>query len=252
VYERARPEYPLEAVLALRDRLELVPGDPVLELAAGTGKLTRALVGGLGARVIAVEPSDAMRGEFVHAVPGVPILDGTAEQIPLGDSSVKAVVVGQAFHWFRAEEAVHEIARVLRADGGVALIWNMRDERVPWVQRFGEILRPPERESAPSSRDRDWQTAFEDGSGFLPLRREEFQTVQRLSVDGLVERAMSVSYVARLAEPERIRVAASVRGLVDADEELSGRPQIDLPYVTELYWSRRAPAGAGANHSGSA
>ena len=103
VYERARPEYPAEAVDWIAAKLDLRPGRTVLDLGAGTGKLTRALIP-TGARVIAVEPGDAMRAELERAVPSALALRGSAEAIPLGDNTVDAITVGQAFHWFRHDE----------------------------------------------------------------------------------------------------------------------------------------------------
>jgi len=121
LYERARPEYPGAAIAWLAQKLDLREGRTVLDLGAGTGKLTRALLT-TGARVIAVEPGDAMRAELVRGLPGAEALRGAAEQIPVHDASVGAVAVGQAFHWFRHDEALPEIHRVLTADGVVSLI----------------------------------------------------------------------------------------------------------------------------------
>ena len=126
VYERARPGYPDEAVAWVAERLGIGPGRDVLDLAAGTGKLTRQLVP-LGACIVAVEPIDAMRAQLERVVPGVEAVAGTAEAIPLPDASVDAVTCAQAAHWFRADEAAREIRRVLRPGGGLALLWNVRD-----------------------------------------------------------------------------------------------------------------------------
>src|SRR5262249_30183997 len=123
-YERARPGYPEEAVAWLAERLGIRSGRDVLDLAAGTGQLARALVP-LGARVTAIEPIDEMREQLFGALPDVDAFDGTAEAIPLPDESVDAVTCAQAFHWFRPVEALREIHRVLRPGGGLGLIWNM-------------------------------------------------------------------------------------------------------------------------------
>ena len=131
-YERGRPSYPADAIDVLVRELGIGPDRDVLDLAAGTGKLTRLLVP-TGARLVAVEPVAAMADQLRTAVPGVEVHDGTAEAIPLPDGSVDAVVVGQAFHWFDAPVALAEIARVLRPGGGLGLIWNERDSSVPWV-----------------------------------------------------------------------------------------------------------------------
>ena len=140
-YERGRPGYPDEAIAWIVERLRLEPGRNVLDLAAGTGKLTRALVPS-GAQVIAVEPIDEMREQLFAALPDVDAFDGTAESIPLPDASVDAVTCAQAFHWFRAAEAVQEIHRVLRPGGSIALIWNIRDLSDRLQARVQEILAP--------------------------------------------------------------------------------------------------------------
>jgi len=240
VYERARPEYPRAAMEGIRDHLELGPGATIVDLAAGTGKLARSLQGAFGARIIGVEPSAAMRAEFVRAVPGVPVLDGTAEGIPLGDDSVDAVVVGQAFHWFDAPAALAEIARILRSGGGLALIWNTRDESVPWVARFGAIIHAVEHARAPSAREHPWKLAFDGSPEFGPLHEDRYASHQVLSHAGLVERALSVSYVAQLPPDGRDRVADQVRDLLRADPALAGTAEVRLPYVTEVFWARRA------------
>jgi SAM-dependent methyltransferase len=240
-YERSRPEYPRAAMEAIRDRLDVGPAATVVDLAAGTGKLTRSLRAAFGPRIIAIEPSAAMRAEFLRAVPEVPLLDGTAEHIPLGDASVEAVVVGQAFHWFDVDPALREIARVLRPGGGLALIWNNRDERVPWVARFGEIVHAVERPGAPSARAHSWRRGFDRSPLFEPLTPERFESVQSLDRAGLVDRALSISYVAQLLPEQRDQLAERVRALWRDEPILAGSETVGLPYVTELFWCRRRP-----------
>jgi ubiquinone/menaquinone biosynthesis C-methylase UbiE len=123
VYERARPQYAPDALAWIAGELPL---RRVLDLAAGTGKLTRQLAA-LGADVVAVEPGEDMRRVFAEALPGIELHAGSAEAIPLPDGSVDAVTVGQAFHWFRTADALAEIHRVLRPGGGFALLWNADD-----------------------------------------------------------------------------------------------------------------------------
>ena len=122
LYREARPGYPLAAV---EWALEHAPGRDVLDLAAGTGKLTE-VIASAGARVTAVEPLEQMRRELARTVPAATLLSGSAEQIPLADGAVDAVLVGQAFHWFDQPRALDEIARVLRPGGVVGLLWNLR------------------------------------------------------------------------------------------------------------------------------
>jgi ubiquinone/menaquinone biosynthesis C-methylase UbiE len=213
LYERARPSYPDEAVALLRERLGLGPGRTVLDIAAGTGKLTRLLVPS-GARVIAVEPLAEMR-ELLLAT-GLPIeaVDGTAETLPLPDSSVDAVTVGQAFHWFDAEHALGEIHRVLRPGGGVALIWNVRDPCDDLQAALDELLRPY-RSKTPSHRDDRWRAVVEASTGFGDVDEWSFGWEQLYTRDELVDRIASISFVAQLDESRRSTLLAQVRAAAE-------------------------------------
>ena len=143
-YERGRPGYPPEAIAHLVAELGLWDGTTVLDLAAGTGKLTRVLQA-TGATVIAVEPVEAMRRVLSEAVPGVEVRAGTAEAIPVADGSLDAVTVAQAFHWFDAGRALHEIYRTLRPGGGLGLIWNMFDTSIDWVAALQALVHAHQR-----------------------------------------------------------------------------------------------------------
>src|ERR1700761_5950501 len=134
-YERGRPPYPPEALDWL------LPGGAgrVLDLGAGTGKLTRQLVG-RGLDVVAVEPLEGMREQLSQVLPGTPVLDGSAEHIPLPDGSVDAVLAAQAWHWVTPERAAPEVARVLVPGGTLGLVWNERDDAEPWVYRLNQIV----------------------------------------------------------------------------------------------------------------
>jgi ubiquinone/menaquinone biosynthesis C-methylase UbiE len=142
-YERGRPDYPPAAIVRIVSGLGLRGGRTVLDLAAGTGKLTRLLVPS-GANIIALEPVREMRSQLERQVPGVATIAGTAERIPLADGYLDGVTVGQAFHWFRQDDALREIHRVLRPGAGLALIWNARDERHPLQAALSEIIDPLE------------------------------------------------------------------------------------------------------------
>ncbi|MBE9126100.1 MULTISPECIES: class I SAM-dependent methyltransferase [unclassified Coleofasciculus] len=131
-YERGRPEYPQEAVHFLLETLDISPEKTVLDLGAGTGKFTRLLTCA-GAKLIAVEPVEGMRRQFSSLLPGIEIMFGTAESIPLASASVDVVLVAQAFHWFQGKSSLQEIHRVLKPGGWLGLIWNVRDESVEWV-----------------------------------------------------------------------------------------------------------------------
>src|SRR5437764_4525363 len=139
VYERGRPSYPAEAI----DWLVPAHAQRVADIGAGTGKLTRQRGEG-GLDMIAVEPSAGMREELRRAAPGVPVVAGTAEQIPLADGAVDLVIVAQAWHWVDPERAVPEVARVLAPGGRLALLWNIRDERTDWVAELTRIIHTPD------------------------------------------------------------------------------------------------------------
>lgn len=232
-YERARPSFPPEAVEVLRERLDLRAGRTVLDLAAGTGKLTRLLVP-TGATIIAVEPVEAMRAKLVEVVPGVEVRDGTAEALPLGDASVDCVTVAQAFHWFRARDALGEIDRVLRPGGGLALIWNSRDVSVPWVTRLNQVIRWNRGQiPAYDSGAEDWAALVADAGGFTPLQFTSFRHEQEMDLPLLLDRVSSTSYIAALADDDRARLLDDVRALVS---EAGLAEHFALPHRTDLYW----------------
>ena len=230
-YERARPEYPPEAVAWLAERLDLRPGRTVVDVAAGTGKLTRALVG-TGARVVAVEPLAQMRRVLQEAVPEADALEGTAEALPLPDASADAVTVAAAFHWFDIPRALEEFARVLRPGGALGLVWNVRDLRVQIHQELDVLLEP---HSLAVSRARDFDaTEHFPQDAFGPLERAEFTHEQRFDADGLVERIASISFVAILPDDERAELLERVRAVGKRYEA-----PFSFPYRTEAFVSRR-------------
>jgi len=227
-YERGRPDYPARAIEWLAERLRLGAGRTVVDLAAGTGKLTRRLVP-KGAEVIAVEPIAEMRAK----IEGARVLDGTAEAIPLADASADAVTVGQAFHWFRAEEALREIHRVLRPGGGLALVWNVRDESNPVQAEATAIIRPLE-EGVPRRHKRDWREVLAASRLFGPVEMETFDHEQVVDEDAFVERFTSISFVASADLRARAEVEERLRELAAG----AGTP-IRLPYLTEVYVATR-------------
>ena len=231
VYERSRPSYPPAAVARLAEVLGIGPARDVLDLAAGTGKFTR-LVAALGARVVAVEPSAAMREEFAAVLPGVTVHEGTGEQVPLPDASVDVVVVAQAFHWFDAPRACVEIARVLRPGGGLGLIWNERDESVPWVAELSRVMQWDVR--MPYQVGTDFRAVLDASGEFTPARYERFSFAQELDREGLCDRVATTSYIASMDPESREAILDSVRALVVNFPE-----RFELPYGTEVFWCHR-------------
>lgn len=234
-YERGRPSYPAEAIETLARELAIAPGCRVLDLAAGTGKLTRLLVA-TGATVVAVEPGAAMRAQLATAAPGVEVLDGTAEAIPLPDDSVDAATVAQAFHWFRRAEALDELARVLRPSGGLGLLWNERDDDVPWVAELTAIIHAHDDPERPAyERGVDWAAVVAAAGGWAPVRQERFRLDQPMDAETLVDRAVSTSFVAAGGPDVVATVSDQVRALVAGFP-----PTFTLPYVTHLWWTELA------------
>ena len=234
MYERARPEYPAEAIAWITQELDLREGRTVADLGAGTGKLTRALVA-TGARVIAVEPGDAMLAELRRVLPGVEAVRGAAEAIPLADESVDAVTAGSAFHWFRHEEALPELHRVLRPGGALGVLWNSRDHERPLQQRISELIKP----FVPSGRPPVGESirTLEASDLFGTVERHSFPFVQQLDADGVVDRIASVSFVAAAPEEPRVELERKLREAVAAQGGT-----VDFAYVTEGYVSRAAKA----------
>jgi SAM-dependent methyltransferase len=209
-YELGRPGYPAEAVAWLSARLGLGPDRVVVDLAAGTGKLTRALAS-CGAEVVAVEPLAEMRAAIG---PAIRALKGTAEEIPLPDASADAVTVAQAFHWFDGDAALGEIHRVLRAGGALALVWNRQLLEDP-VNEAIEAIISPHRGDTPAHRSDAWRAAFDRTSLFGPLEERAFVNDQAQDAQALVARVASISFVAALPAPERERVLADVHALAE-------------------------------------
>jgi SAM-dependent methyltransferase len=232
LYDRVRPGYPPAAIDWLTRVLDLGPGRTVLDLGAGTGKLTAPLLA-TGARVVAVEPSEGMLAVLRREAPEAEALAGTAERIPLDDASVDAVVVGQAFHWFDHDVALAEIHRVLRPSGKLALVWNRRDLEHPAHAALEEAI-APWGSATPRHRDRPWVPALERTTLFERVTDEELPNDQELPPGGLLGRAASISYIAALPEATRRDALAELERF-----EASAPKPIVLPHVCELFAFRR-------------
>ena len=228
-YRAARPSYPRQAAQWLTPG----PGSRVLDLAAGTGKLTEVLHGlGTGLDLVAVEPSAAMRSELTDALPHVPCLAGTAESIPLPDADVDGVVVAQAWHWFSLGTAVPEIARVLRPGGRLGVVWNVRDTTVDWVEAFSGIIHRGD-----SAEPHFGPPALDEH--FADLEHETFHWYQSLPRTELRTLAASRSHLLTLAPDARDELLDAVDELVATHPDLRDRETLVLPYRTECWRARR-------------
>jgi SAM-dependent methyltransferase len=235
-YDRARPSYPAEAAawLAGLDHAH------VLELGAGTGKLTEQLVA-QGHKVVATDPLDAMLRKLVARLPGTPTAIAAAERIPLRARSVDAVIGAQTFHWWDLERTLPEIARVLRPGGHLALVWNLRDERIPWVRRLGELIGNQEKQS------NDPTHALLASNLFGFVEAATFRFWQPLGRPRLRDLVLSRSNIALLGDVERERVLRKVDELYDAYGR--GADGMLLPYVTRCYKAVvRPPAVSEPGH----
>jgi SAM-dependent methyltransferase len=217
-YERGRPSYPPEAIDWL-----LPPGArDVLDLGAGTGKLTIRLVE-RGLEVIAVDPIQEMLEVLSDSLPAIPALLGTAEDIPLPDNSVDSVLVAQAWHWFDPERAVKEVARVLRPGGRLGLVWNTRDERLGWVKDLGRIIG---HENDPSNQKVALPPPFTD------VERHQVEWTSYLTPQALIDLVASRSYCITSPTEVRTRTLDEVRDLLTTHPALVNATGLALPYVT--------------------
>ncbi|WP_323791993.1 class I SAM-dependent methyltransferase [Nocardioides sp.] len=247
-YDRGRPTYPADAVswLATGEVPDDAPGSPagsqvtVLELGAGTGKLTRTLVA-QGHDVHASEPDQAMLEILRRDLPGVPTSLTGAESIPLGDASVDVVIAAQCFHWFDAEAALDEISRVLKPGGHLSLVWHWRDERIPWVKKLGRIIGTQDHVADPAS-------ALAESDLFGEVEEQTFKHWQVVNRRSIVDLVQSRSNVAMMSETERSATIESLLALYD--DYGRGMDGMQLPYLTRCFRSRalprRAPAPAPA------
>ena len=225
-YERGRPEYPAEAV----DWLLPAGAHTVLDLGAGTGKLTRALTA-RELEVFAVDPAPKMLEQLREAVPDAIASEGTAEDIPLADASVDAILVAQAWHWVDQDVALPSVARVLKPGGTLGLVWNIRDERVPWVARLTQVMHEATGEQFVVS------GIIKQGP-FGEIEKANFEWSRDFTRAELLDLLRSRSYFITAPPDEQDRIVANVHALLDSDPDVGGQTTWTMPYVTHCFRMR--------------
>ena len=229
IYDQVRPSYPAEAI-----RWALEPLGPgrhrVADIGAGTGILTR-VIASLGHETVAVEPDLWMRERLRAMTPGVELLGGSAEKMPLTDGGVDGALAGQAYHWFERGPAHRELARVIRPGGVFAAVWNERDITVPWLAEYSRIIDSVDGSGRDTGRHMDRSY----GDSFEPTERAEYRHTATCTPDSLVSLLHSRSYYLTANRARQVELETAVRRLAQEHPDLAGAPEFPLPYITEVY-----------------
>ncbi|KAI8800198.1 S-adenosyl-L-methionine-dependent methyltransferase [Cladochytrium replicatum] len=253
-YEAGRPTYPPDVVTCVLNQINSVVASSshvppvVVDLAAGTGKFTRLLSAVLPKSIdfIAVEPSPSMRAKFVELVPHVPMQEGTAGSLPFSDSSLSAITVAQAFHWFSTEEALNEFERVLEKGGILVLIWNLDHPtgNAPWVQKLRDIYAQHDND-VPQYRTGKWEEVFTQSelgkSRWTRVGREYFYHFPARTEEEIVASVMSKSYIMKHPEDVQANIRANIHTILSGPDvnwkvDAKGRRVVEFPYRTEVVW----------------
>lgn len=233
-FEHGRPGYPAAVVNHLIDALHITPDSAVVDVGAGTGKLTRALTS-TGARIMAIEPLPEMLHELLAAVPRVSVLGAVAEALPLKTASVDALVAAQSWHWFNGTLALIEADRVLLPGGRLGLVWSAYDESIPWLAELASIRARRTIPGAPDHRTGAWRAPFEADPRWRPLRQRTFRHAWTVSPDAIVDNVLSTSFLALLPEEEQAAVEEEVRRVLEGQQGTRRRSRVRLPLLTQVY-----------------
>ena len=231
-YQRGRPTYSEAAVDFAFEQLELGPWSHVLDLASGGGKLTGALAE-RAASTIAVEPLQHMRRVFSASHPNIGIHEGSAEAIPMETSSVDAVFVGQAFHWFDPHAALNQIHRVTKPSGGMALLWNVRRDTQDWVKKVWDEIDPFDTTPRGSAERRE--KAVAETGLFQPLVFAKFPNPQKLTHEQVIARIESVSFVSALETRVRSDALDRIQQILETHPQTRSTALLDMYYETDVY-----------------
>jgi ubiquinone/menaquinone biosynthesis C-methylase UbiE len=235
VYEQARPSYPNEVIDFIKSLYD--KPDIIIDLGAGTGKLTR-LLAPIGAReIIAIEPVSAMR-ENLKKIPIITkIIDGTAEHIPFENNTIDMIICGQSFHWFANHRALAEFNRVLKPNGLLVLVWNVADHRGrEWAEKIYEYVDSFRSNGVTRYKTMEWKIAFENQTFFSSLQHKQFTNQQRATRDLAIKRILSISFVAALPSAQQSKLIDEVRKMFDNVEELRDSQEFDVNSLTDVYW----------------
>lgn len=229
VYEQGRPTYPNEAIDALLHGV--APGGVVVDLGAGTGKLTRSLDGRV--RTVAIDPLVDMLGVLERELPDVPAIAGTAEAMPVADRSAGAIMCGSVFHWLDLDAALPEIHRVLLPSGRLGLVWNRRNLDVGWVARVWGRFVDPYRSAVPGHDSLAWREGLEASELFGDIREQTFTNEQPCNVETLIARIDSTSFMNTLEN--KAELFDEIRDFCNTDADIAGRDAFPLPYKAYVY-----------------
>jgi ubiquinone/menaquinone biosynthesis C-methylase UbiE len=235
LYEQARPSYPSEAIDWIKSLCD--KPDIIIDMGAGTGKLTR-LLGTMGAReLVAIEPVSAMR-ENLKKIPIITkIIDGTAENIPFEDHTVDMIICGQSFHWFANHRALAEFNRVLKSNGLLVLLWNIQDNTgEKWADTMSKYIDSFKPDEAVRYKSTEWKEAFDDQNLFSTVQFKQFSHQERITRDLAMKRVLSISFIAALPSEQQTKLVQELEKMLDNVDEVRGQQEFDIKHFTDVYW----------------